>query len=150
MCSAARPFLKSGEDHPVLRSVDFGRDQRIFPQSERGPGGAGHQVAVQALPTAAGDSAAPAGLPAASFALILIALTAPVAPAWRVKPTTSRTTPSAKRTCEDPSSRIPMRPITWAGGQISAPSVPPMAAAASLSRRDPTGLTPTIRAGTVT
>ena len=55
---------------------------------------------------------APSDVPAASFALILIALTAPVAPACRVSPSARRTTPSANRTLLDPRSRIPMRPIT--------------------------------------
>ena len=67
----------------------------------------------------------------------------------QVEPEREQATPSANRTC-DPSSRIPIRPSTYGGVQTSAPSAPPMPAAAILSRRDPVGLIPTSRAGTLT
>ena len=69
------------------------------------------------------------------FVLILIALTAPVAPAWSVTPKPSTNTPAMKSVL-DPSMRIPMRSMTWGGVQTMPPSTPPMADAASLSRRD--------------
>jgi len=45
------------------------------------------------------------------LALIAIAFTALVAPAWSVNPITSRMIPSGSR-IDDPSSRSPIRPIT--------------------------------------
>jgi len=73
------------------------------------------------------------GRPTASLALILMAVTDPVAPAWRANPMTNRMIPGTSRV-DHPSMRTPRRPSRYGGVQTTAPSMPPMAAAAIWSR----------------
>src|SRR4029078_12268279 len=83
------------------------------------------------------------------WALILTALTAPVAPACNANPTARTRMPGTKSTFE-PSMSRPMRPSRYGGVLTAAPSAPVTALAASLSRRDAVGLTPMRRDGTAT
>jgi hypothetical protein len=79
----------------------------------------------------------------------LIALTAPVAPAWSIAPIAIRSTPGISRTF-DPSIKMPTRPSTYGGVQTVAPSRPPTRLVDSLSRLDWDRFTPISRAGTAT
>ena len=83
------------------------------------------------------------------MALILTALTAPVAPACNVSPTARTTKPRMNKMC-DPSMRSPTRARTYGGVQTTAPMAPPTAVAVSLSRFERVVFIPMSRAGTAT
>ncbi len=84
--------------------------------------------------------------PVTSFALILIAFTALVAPVCSTTATSRRRTANTRNVC-DPSITMARRPRKYGGEQTAAPTAPPIAEAVSLSRRDRFDLAPRRREG---
>ena len=84
-----------------------------------------------------------------SLALVLIAVTAPVAPACNVNPRAKTKMPGMKSAWE-PSMRMPMRPSRYGGAVTAAPRAAPIALAVSLSRLERVTFRPMRVDGTAT
>jgi hypothetical protein len=83
------------------------------------------------------------------LALILIALTAPVAPACKVTPIAMKMIPGINNAFE-PSIRIPTRPRRYGGAQTATPRALLTIVVVSFSRLGWDGFTPINREGTAT